>query len=104
MSIYYAAERDRPLTADERQAIEAVIARYEAADEEQWESFCVYPYDAETPAVIFSGATGIPLHTEEAAWKTLLHWAAWRAAFEDTELRWDEARGWELPEDNTEAR
>jgi hypothetical protein len=112
VSIYYTASRPEPLSAAERSAIEAAVARYPLAalldecgvaeGEFDGEDFCVYPADAHTePGVVFEGATKLPLHSEDAMWSAVQHWCgmlsevrlalpgtAWRVHIDDHDIPW----------------
>ncbi|MEM8550662.1 MAG: hypothetical protein AAGF10_07715 [Verrucomicrobiota bacterium] len=114
MSVYYEAWRDEPLSASEREKIDAVLREHAVEDQIEaylksgdgpnWESFCVYdPADPTSPDVIFEGATKLPDNSEDACWVGLQHWAnaltqirlvlpeaAWDFRVEDHDIYWDE--------------
>ena len=114
VSIYYTANRKDPLSAAERSAIDAAIARHPLAalldecgvpeSEFNGEDFCVYPVDADTePGVVFEGATKLPLCSEDALWAAVQHWcrllsetrrvvtgAAWHVHIDDHDIPWVE--------------
>lgn len=100
LSIYYSADRDRPLTGDEQRQISALVASHPPAGDE-WESFGVYSPSANTR--IFEGATKVSLPGGGDAWPVIQHWcrllteirravpdARWRVAVEDHEIVWDD--------------
>jgi hypothetical protein len=114
VSIYYTATRPQPLSATERAAIDAAIARHPLAtvleacglaeDEFDGEDFCVYPADAATePGVVLDGATKLPLCSENTMWEAVQHWcrllsevrravpgAAWHVHIDDHDIPWIE--------------
>ena len=106
ISIYYEAQRDRPLTAQEQTAIDDIVCRNEAVGGPYWESFCVYAHDEDTePGVIFEGATKLPLTTEDEFWEEIQHRcriltlirrvlsdATWSVHIDDATIFWDEER------------
>ena len=113
MSIYYEARRPTPLTASEREKVDAILREHAVEDQIEahmqsgegpnWESFCVYdPAEPTEPGVIFEGATALPDNSEEASWLGVLHWtsaltqirrglpdAAWDVRVEDHDIYWD---------------
>ncbi len=112
VSIYYCAERKKPLSTEENSEISAVINKfsdsYPYKDSE--EDFCVYEYDSAQPEVIFNGSTKLPL--SDAFGETVdavMHWADclsdirrilsdanWAVNMDDTALIWDDKKGWQL--------
>lgn len=74
VSVYYSARRERPLTEQEADAIDAIVLTNEAIGRPHYESFCVYdrsePFE---PNAIFEGATKLPRSTEEEFWNEILH-------------------------------
>ena len=106
ISIYYQARRERPLTVQERTAIDEVVRLNEAVGGPHWESFCIYPHDEDTElGVIFEGATKLPSTTEDEFWEEIQHRcrvltlirrvlidAKWSVHIDDHNAFWDEKR------------
>jgi len=116
ISIYYQAERDRPLSKAEREAIARVESEYAVEDQIEeycrtgegpnWESFCVYdPADPTSPGIVFEGATKLPdnaeghLATGVDHWcralsqiRLILHDAEWSVHIDDVDVPWNEER------------
>jgi hypothetical protein len=113
ISIYYRADRDTPLGADEQRAIAACIAKHpppvigdgsDATAHLQWEGFCVYPRTERTePQRIFEGATKLSGGGSEDLWRRVQHWCAlltdirravpdarWDVTVEDHQIIWEE--------------
>ncbi len=113
VSIYYTAKRKQPLTATERNAIDAAIARFAVEDQLEeyfrsgtglnWESFCIYDATQPTEAgIVLEGATKLPDNSEDAMWIGLQHWcqllteihlqlsgANWHVHVDDHAIVWD---------------
>jgi hypothetical protein len=116
ISIYYTAYRERALTQDEQKAVAKLIGRYDlsarngeqdqAAERMRWESFCVYDAnDPSEPGVVFEGATGLPMNSEDDFWMAIQHWCrllteirralpgtTWQVHIDDHDIVWDEER------------
>jgi hypothetical protein len=116
ISLYYQAMRGRPLSSDERAAVDSAVARYpiEALiaevplppEEYNAEAFVIYPADADTePMVIFEGSTKLPTNSEEAFWLAVQFWcqllseirrllpdAEWAVHIDGDDLWWDPER------------
>jgi hypothetical protein len=114
VSIYYTASRREPLTATERSAVDAAIARHPlaallqecgvTAGKFDGEDFCVYSTDADTePGVVFDGATKLPRRSKAAMWAAVQHWcrllsevrqvvpgAEWHVHVDDHDIPWVE--------------
>ena len=114
ISIYYSACRDRPLTPDERLAIDVAVSRLpvetllvECSVQEgecNGEAFCLYDTDEDTePGVVFEGATKLPSNSDEVIWAAVQHWcrllsevrrvlpdADCRVHIDDHEITWNE--------------
>lgn len=107
----YRAIRSAPLTRDEAQAIDIVIARYQSDFEyrDDADVFTLDPSDPDEPDVIFSGS--VRLISEAEAEEDARYWAdcltdirriledaAWQVFFGDQLLSWDEDDGFLFPE------
>ena len=116
ISIYYEARRERPLSEEERRAIDEIVRSYsittavtesgEETDGRNWEDFGVYERHKHTgPNVIFEGATGLPMTDEDEFWEAIQHWcrvltlirrvlanATWSAHIDDLDITWDDER------------
>ncbi len=74
VSVYYSALRERPLTEQEADTIDAIVLSNETVGRPHYESFCVYDRSEPCePNAIFEGATKLPLTTEDEFWNELLH-------------------------------
>jgi len=115
VSIFYQARRDRPLSDEERAAVDDIDRQHaftdavgengELVEAPQWESFGIYPHDEGTePGVIFEGSTKLPLTTEDEFWEAIQHWcraitlvrrvlndAEWRVHVDDHDITWNSA-------------
>ncbi|HTU16416.1 MAG TPA: hypothetical protein VMG10_00010 [Gemmataceae bacterium] len=113
ISLYYQARRERPLSPDERAAIDSVVARYPVEaliagvsvppEEYNGEAFVVYPAETCTvPGIVFEGATKLPTNSEEAFWVAVQFWcqlltevrqllsdAEWAVQIDDHDIWWD---------------
>lgn len=118
VSIYYQARRHRPLSAQEQTAINE-IDRLHAVVGAEFEqgSFGIYPPNEHTePGVIFEGATGLPLTTEDEFWEAIQHWcraltlirrvlsdATWTVHVDDHAIVWnDEQKAYDPSSDATD--
>jgi hypothetical protein len=114
ISIYYTARRSRPLSTEERAAVDQLTAKYAIEDQLEeflrtgegynWESFCIYDAaDPTEPGVVFEGATKLPDNSEDAFLNGLQHWcnllseirravpdAAWEVNVDDHDIPWNE--------------
>ena len=113
ISIYYSVTRSTPLTEQEREAVQAVAARYSVGDQFEehhrtgigWEGedFCLYAPPFDSPETILEGATKLPMNSEDVFWEAIQHWcralseirhllddADWHVHIDDHEIRWDE--------------
>ena len=110
ISIYYDAVREYKLTDEENSIIETIIEKYNSKKDKKSEDFCVYDYDPEDPKIIFNGSTGLPMNNPMRTVKSCIFWAeclteirkvvkntTWCVQLDDTELKWDEKEGWQLP-------
>lgn len=112
ISIYYSADRDRPLSKQETAEVQQIVERYQADfNFRGGEDFCVYEYDEAEPRRIFEGATGLPMGEPENTFEACLHWASclteirrmildadWHVHMDDYDLTWDEDEGWHFEE------
>ena len=114
IAIYYTARREKPLSPDERAAINHLRRSYSIREQVErysqtrhghnGEDFCVYdPNDPTEPGVVFEGATKLPDSSEHALWELLQHWckllsevrravpdAEWHVSVDDHDIAWDE--------------
>ncbi|UXL37055.1 hypothetical protein N7D90_15855 [Pseudomonas fragi] len=110
VSVYYTAERAKPLSTLEKNAIESIQNEYSASINVEGECLDFYDSDDYEGNVILDGSVKLPLYSEDAATIGLRHWrncltelrraisnAEWKVALEDDEFDWDEQHGWSLP-------
>jgi hypothetical protein len=113
VSFFITARRPTPLTAEERLAIDRIVAKYsvesrikrfEATGEGiRWHPLCLIPADECLYADSLVEATAeIPTESEDALATAILHWcnvagalrreihkALWEVRVEDREIEWD---------------
>lgn len=113
MSVYYTAKRDMPLTAEEKQQIQAAADQYNAEYpfQNKHEDFCIYSEPLDEPDAVFAGATRIPMN-RKLFYDIILYWlkcltkitrllkgCTWDARLDEVKLIWEEENGWRLPTD-----
>lgn len=113
ISIYYTAQRAKPLSTQERKLIAAAVSRFtveKLIDDHSLpkegfngEDFCIYdPEDPTEPGMVFEGTTKLPDHSQEATWSAVQYWctllgevrrivpdAEWRVHVDDHDIVWD---------------
>ena len=112
VSIYYRASRDHALSSEEDAAVKASAERASAGYPfgEIYEDLCFYSAPFDMKDTVLQGSTALPAG-DENVYEILLYWleclteirrvlpgCEWEMSLEDTELEWDEAGGWQLPE------
>lgn len=112
-SLYYTAERNSPLTINEKTTIDNIVERYcsEYPFRRKTEDFCVYDI-TDKENIIFSGSTKLPnsgykmLYAVGNYWleclteiTKLLSNCDWKVTFDDVEMILDEVKGWRFPTD-----
>ena len=97
VSLYYTATQDTPLTAEQSEAISALVGEFNAAAdeilpfEEMWEHFYVYEA-GDSEGEVFSGATGMPRGSMDYFMKAIDHWCGLLARIRNEVLGRD--TGW----------
>jgi hypothetical protein len=115
ISVYYDAKRNYPLTDEENNNIKKIVEKYNNEKNKNFrkgEDFYIYEYDKKEPEKIFSGSTGLamsfinPMITAKCCiyWakclteiRSIVKDAEWSVSMDDTDLEWDEEKGWHLP-------
>ena len=112
VSIYYRASRDHALSSEEDAAVRAVAER--ASEKypfgEKYEDLCLYSAPFDMKDTVLQGSTALPVGDENVyeillyrlecltEIRRVLHGCEWEMNLDDTELVWDDANGWQLPE------
>ncbi len=116
VSIYYTAQRSRPLTSRERTAVDKLIVKDSIRDHVEQHirtgqghnGMNFYVYDAERPSepdLVFEGSTQLPSNDDDALSELVQHWcrllsairhlipgADWHVHVDDQDIAWDTER------------